>query len=200
MSFLDNVQLAYACPLRWEKLVGGDRQRYCAQCERHVHNLSAMTRPEAERLLASESTPICVRVEVDAHGRAVHRPGLAAVVAVSLLAACGADGADSALDSGSSHADSAGALMVDDAPGTAAGAAHTPTTIPEADQGSRVVHAEAGVGGDTAGARGGGARPDVDKPDTEVVGRIRPLMGRPAVRLGEPLAVMGVPPVTPRDR
>lgn len=146
MSFLDNVQLAYACPLRWEKLVGGERQRYCGQCERHVHNLSAMTRPEAERLLAS-GVPVCVRVEVDAQGRAVHRPGLAAAVAVSLLAACGADGADSALDSG---------LAVDTA-----------------------------VAGDDLVA----ASQPGDAPIPEVTDQARPLVGRPAVFLGEPVAV-----------
>jgi hypothetical protein len=99
MNFLDNVQLAFECPLRWEKLAGGDRKRFCSTCERHVHNLSAMTRPEASAFLRNNRAPICVRVEVDAHGRAIHRPGLAAVALAATLAACGTE-ADTGFDSG----------------------------------------------------------------------------------------------------
>ena len=92
MHFLDKVQLAYECPLRWEKLVGGGSRRFCATCQKHVTDLSAMTRLEAETLLRDAATPICVRVEVDAQGRAVHRPALrtAALAAAGLaLAGCG---------------------------------------------------------------------------------------------------------------
>lgn len=105
MSFLDNVQLAFQCPLRWEKLVGGERERYCSTCEKHVHNISAMSRGEAKRFLAAQNAPICIRVEVDAQGRAVHRPGLGALALAASLAACGNEG-DSAFDSG-------GTAMVD---------------------------------------------------------------------------------------
>lgn len=106
MHFLDKVQLAYECPLRWEKLVGGDTRRFCATCQRHVTDLSSMSRLEAEKLLRDAATPICVRVEVDREGRAVHRPALqsAALAAAGLaLAACGpglGETADTAAETG----------------------------------------------------------------------------------------------------
>lgn len=84
---LELVRLAFECPLRWEKLsrmaIGlpavEDTQRFCGECKKHVHNLSALTRDDAEAVLARaelENAPICVRVEVDALGRSVHAPHL----------------------------------------------------------------------------------------------------------------------------
>jgi hypothetical protein len=88
MSFLDHVQLAFSCPMAWERLVGGDRSRYCGACEKHVYDLSAMSRDEAEGFLEeNEGLPICVRVEVDADQRAVHRSSTGVVLAVAATAA-----------------------------------------------------------------------------------------------------------------
>lgn len=79
MSFLDNVQMAFECPLAWDKLVGNDTTRHCGQCDKHVTNLSAMTRPQARKYLSeNQDAPICIRVEVDDKGKAVHRASLAA--------------------------------------------------------------------------------------------------------------------------
>ena len=87
--FLDKVELAFTCPLRWEKLVGGDTERFCGSCEKHVTNLSAMSRHEATAFLRSTPGPICVRVEVDDKGRSVHRPSLS-IPAMSLSLMAGA--------------------------------------------------------------------------------------------------------------
>ena len=95
MSLLDPIRMAFECPLRWEKLIGGDRTRHCAACDKHVFNLSAMTRIEAQRLLDDSETPICIRVEVGADGRARFQPALpglaasAAVVAAAAIVAVG---------------------------------------------------------------------------------------------------------------
>jgi hypothetical protein len=83
-------RLAFECPLRWEKLLGDDRQRYCAACDKHVTNLSSMSRAEAEAFLGENKAPICVRVEVDERDEPVFRPALAGfVVAGALVAAAG---------------------------------------------------------------------------------------------------------------
>jgi hypothetical protein len=34
------------CTADWEQMVGDDRKRFCEQCGKHVHNVSAMTRAE----------------------------------------------------------------------------------------------------------------------------------------------------------
>jgi hypothetical protein len=88
-GFLDKVELAFTCPLRWEKLAGGDTKRFCGACEKHVTNLSAMTRHEAASFLRTTRGPICVRVEVDDAGRSVHRPSLS-IPALSLSLMAGA--------------------------------------------------------------------------------------------------------------
>ena len=154
MSFLDNVQLAFQCPLRWEKLVGGERERYCSTCEKHVHNISAMSRGEAKRFLAAQQAPICIRVEVDAQGRAIHRPGLGAIALAASLAACGVDD-DSAVDSG-------GGIGITEAyaGGTAVGDAATVGQAATDDAGS-------------GGAGRGGAHTIAEVEDSGLVGKIK---------------------------
>lgn len=110
MSLLNTLRFAYECPLAWEKLTGGDRTRFCGQCEKHVTDLSAMSRAEAEDVLAQATAPMCVRVGHDASGNTVHAaipqlpsitPALrsvprAAMVAVALGGAACAPSEDSA--------------------------------------------------------------------------------------------------------
>lgn len=189
MSFLDNVQLAFQCPLRWEKLVGGERERYCSSCEKHVHNLSAMTRGEATRFLREQNAPICIRVEVDAQGRAVHRPGLAAVALAASLAACGTD-EDSAFDSGS------GAYVAD---GVAEHETHPPSsgrTHADRADGASVI-AEASDTGLLGRIKVTGTTPALPtathaQPTTQPEPTVMPLMGGIApsrvVRMGKPVA------------
>ncbi|MCC6660018.1 MAG: hypothetical protein IT437_03940 [Phycisphaerales bacterium] len=58
LGLLDSVRIASPCPMRWEHMspVGDGRTtRHCGQCDLHVHNLSAMTRDEAESFLASRA-------------------------------------------------------------------------------------------------------------------------------------------------
>ena len=42
-------------------MIGDERVRFCAQCELNVFNLSAMTRAEAEHLIAGAESRLCVR-------------------------------------------------------------------------------------------------------------------------------------------
>lgn len=51
LPLLDSVRIASPCPARWEDMTGDERVRHCAQCDLDVHNLSAMTRVEAEGVL-----------------------------------------------------------------------------------------------------------------------------------------------------
>ncbi len=62
LPLLDNIQLAYPCPARWEDMTGDNRTRHCAQCDLDVHNIADMTRAEAEQLLSTLSEGrICAR-------------------------------------------------------------------------------------------------------------------------------------------
>src|SRR5262245_35856477 len=54
LTLLNRVSVASPCTARWEDMAGDERSRHCAQCNLKVHNLSAMTREEAEALLAAK--------------------------------------------------------------------------------------------------------------------------------------------------
>ena len=58
---LDHVRVASPCNARWEDMTGDDRARFCKQCSKHVFNLSAMTRPEAESLIREKEGKFCGR-------------------------------------------------------------------------------------------------------------------------------------------
>ena len=60
-SPLANVSVAAACPADWDNMIGGDRVRFCSQCQLNVYNLSAMSRFEAESLIVRTEGRLCVR-------------------------------------------------------------------------------------------------------------------------------------------
>ena len=60
-SPLANVSVAAPCPADWDTMIGGDRVRFCSQCQLNVYNLSAMSKYEAESLIARTEGRLCVR-------------------------------------------------------------------------------------------------------------------------------------------
>jgi hypothetical protein len=63
LPLLDRVQIASPCTARWDDMTGDDRTRHCAECRLNVHNISAMTRDEAERFLQQAGAGrVCVRL------------------------------------------------------------------------------------------------------------------------------------------
>jgi hypothetical protein len=60
---LDVIQVEQPCPKSWEAMAGDERSRFCQGCGRHVVNLSAMTRSEAERVVCEAAGRLCVRFE-----------------------------------------------------------------------------------------------------------------------------------------
>jgi|SRR5690349_1040401 len=83
------------CPKRWEELSGDGRKRFCSECSLHVHNAAAMTRREAEALVARADGRVCMRIECDPTGAPVFRETHAArlsrwalTAGAALLAAC----------------------------------------------------------------------------------------------------------------
>src|SRR6266849_4080752 len=59
---LDHLRIASPCPVGWEQMAGDDRVRFCEQCSLRVYNISAMTRNEAETLIANTEGHICARL------------------------------------------------------------------------------------------------------------------------------------------
>jgi hypothetical protein len=59
---LENLRIATPCSADWDEMSGNDKVRFCGQCEKNVYNLSAMTRSEAEALVAKKDGRLCVRL------------------------------------------------------------------------------------------------------------------------------------------
>ena len=68
---LDVIRVQQPCHESWESMTGDAKTRFCAGCQRHVHNLSAMPREEAERLICQSVGRLCVRFEAGADGAPV---------------------------------------------------------------------------------------------------------------------------------
>jgi hypothetical protein len=60
-SKLDNVRIAAPCPANWDSMYGNERVRFCEECQLNVYNLSAMSRADAEHLVAQAEGRLCVR-------------------------------------------------------------------------------------------------------------------------------------------
>jgi hypothetical protein len=70
------IPIASPCGADWRTMKPTDTKRFCESCQKHVHDLSAMTRDEARAVLASPPVEgLCVRYLHDAHGDIVFRQG-----------------------------------------------------------------------------------------------------------------------------
>jgi hypothetical protein len=58
---LDLVEVQSPCPRDWNQMSGSAQSRFCEHCQKHVHDLSAMTLSEAEALICREAGELCVR-------------------------------------------------------------------------------------------------------------------------------------------
>lgn len=71
-STLDRIQISNPCFADWERMVGTEQIRFCSECNKHVYNLSGMTRGEAEALIASAPRGrLCARLTREADGTTV---------------------------------------------------------------------------------------------------------------------------------
>jgi hypothetical protein len=53
---LDDVKIASPCHVEWEDMTGDDRKRFCGSCQLDVHNISDMSRKEAEKFLEQSAS------------------------------------------------------------------------------------------------------------------------------------------------
>jgi hypothetical protein len=58
---IQNIRIASPCPADWNKMIGDDRMRHCAECNLNVYNFSAMTEREVQRLIAGSQGRVCGR-------------------------------------------------------------------------------------------------------------------------------------------
>lgn len=62
MNLLDRLQLSFRCPADWSAMEGDETRRFCTTCQKHVHDLSALTREEAEDFMSRQQTSVCIRM------------------------------------------------------------------------------------------------------------------------------------------
>lgn len=60
-SILDRVRVVSPCDESWNEMRGNDEVRFCSHCAKSVHNLSEMTRRDAEQLVAKSKGRLCIR-------------------------------------------------------------------------------------------------------------------------------------------
>ncbi len=61
LSVLDRVDIPSPCSADWDKMKGNDVVRFCDHCNFSVHDLSAMTRTKANKLVLKSKGRLCVR-------------------------------------------------------------------------------------------------------------------------------------------
>jgi hypothetical protein len=91
-DWLDRLELTTPCPKTWESMRGSDRVRFCDACSLNVYDLSALTRREAEQLVASREGRLCATFLRREDGTVVTRDclgGVAALVRRRAVAAAG---------------------------------------------------------------------------------------------------------------
>jgi hypothetical protein len=59
---LDGVRIASPCAADWNKMIGDERRRHCAECKLNVYNLSEMTQTEAENFLINAEGRVCLQI------------------------------------------------------------------------------------------------------------------------------------------
>jgi hypothetical protein len=55
------LRIASPCSADWDRMVGDDRVRHCAECNLDVYNFSAMASAEVERIVAERQGRLCAR-------------------------------------------------------------------------------------------------------------------------------------------
>lgn len=68
---VDDVRIQNPCHEDWSAMDGAGARRYCGACERHVHDLSAMTESQARSLVQAAGATgerLCVRYSVTREG------------------------------------------------------------------------------------------------------------------------------------
>ena len=73
-NFLNTLTIPSPCTADWDSMIGNDRVRFCEHCNLEVHNLSMMTRNQAQRIVSRSNGRLCVRYRHDSSGRPITLP------------------------------------------------------------------------------------------------------------------------------
>jgi hypothetical protein len=71
---LEQLQIKSPCPADWDAMsaaAGDAKSRFCQHCQKHVHDLSAMPRAAAERLVCQNAGNLCIRMSLAPDGQVI---------------------------------------------------------------------------------------------------------------------------------
>jgi len=66
------IRIASPCQANWDEMQGDERARFCAQCQKHVYNLSALTAEAAADLIREKEGKLCARFYRRTDGTLLH--------------------------------------------------------------------------------------------------------------------------------
>lgn len=72
-NMLGRLYIASPCSADWDAMQGNDQVRFCKQCQLNVYNLSAMTRKQAEELIARSEGRLCAKLYRRADGTIINK-------------------------------------------------------------------------------------------------------------------------------
>ncbi len=72
-SPLDQIRIASPCDVDWASMTGDERKRHCGECKLDVYDFGAMSRSEAEDVLAGAQGRLCARFARRPDGTVVTR-------------------------------------------------------------------------------------------------------------------------------
>jgi hypothetical protein len=58
---MKDIGIASPCTADWNRMVGNDRVRHCAECNLNVYNFAEMSSAEVEELIANREGRLCAR-------------------------------------------------------------------------------------------------------------------------------------------
>jgi carboxypeptidase family protein len=70
---LDRLYVSTPCKADWEIMPGNEQVRFCSQCGLNVYNISALTRKQAEKLIAETEGRLCAKLYRRADGTVITR-------------------------------------------------------------------------------------------------------------------------------
>ncbi|MDQ3257486.1 MAG: carboxypeptidase-like regulatory domain-containing protein [Acidobacteriota bacterium] len=70
---LKGIDVPAPCSVSWNAMAGTEQVRFCGQCQKSVYNLSAMTRRQAELVVADKQGRLCAKFERRADGTILTR-------------------------------------------------------------------------------------------------------------------------------
>lgn len=68
---IDTRVIESPCTVPWASMRGDEVKRFCGECRLHVHDVSKMTRREANDLLAATNGEVCLRIWRRPDGRVI---------------------------------------------------------------------------------------------------------------------------------